>query len=82
MEKYLPMLPWGGNQEDLSCSLVVGQQLGNVPSRGLQVPVHWDGQRTVLTAAPHPRTQDGVLGVSWGVEEEKGAWKETGKMNL
>lgn len=76
------MLSRSGYQEDLPSSLVVGQQLGNVPPRGLQVPVHRDGQPAVLTAAPHPRAQDGVLGVCRGVEQEEGACQETGKVTL
>lgn len=63
MGKDLPMLPWSGYQEDLSSSLIVGQQLGDVPPGRLQVPVHRDGQPAVLAAAPHPRAQDGMLGV-------------------
>ena len=57
------MLSWSGYLEDLSSRLVVGQQLGDVPPRRLQMPVHGDSQLAVLTAAPHPRAQDGVLGV-------------------
>lgn len=57
------MLPRSGYQEDLSSSLIVGQQMGDVLPRGLQVPVHRDGKPAVLAAAPHPRAQDGVLGV-------------------
>lgn len=57
------MLPRSGYQEDLSSSLVVGQQLGGVPPGRLQVPVHGDSQPAVLAAAPHPRAQDGVFGV-------------------
>lgn len=82
MVRDLPMLSRSGYQEDLPSSLVVGQQLGNVPPRGLQVPVHRDGQPAVLTAAPHPRAQDGVLGVCRGVEQEEGACQETGKVTL
>lgn len=74
------MLSWGGYQEDLSSSFIVGQQVGDVPPGGLQVPVHRDGQPAVLAAAPHPRAQDGVLGVGRGVEEEEGACQETGKV--
>lgn len=76
------MLPWSGYQDNLSSSFVVGQQLGDVPPRGLQMPVHRDGQPAVLTAAPHPRAQDGVLGVGRGVEEEKGTCQETGRVTL
>lgn len=82
MVRDLPMLSRSGYQEDLPSSLVVGQQLGNVPPRGLQVPVHRDGQPAVLTAAPHPRAQDGVLGVCRGIEQEEGACQETGKVTL
>lgn len=57
------MLPRSGYQENLSSSLIVGQQLGDVPPRGLQVPVHGNGQSAVLAVAPHPWAQDGVLGV-------------------
>lgn len=56
------MLPGSGYQENLSSRLIVGQQLGDIPPRRLQVPVHGDSQHAVLTAAPHPRAQDGVLG--------------------
>lgn len=63
MGKDLPMLPRSGYQEDLSSSLVVGQQLGDIPPGRLQMPVHGDGQPAVLTATPHPRAQDGMLGV-------------------
>lgn len=82
MGKNLPVLPRSGYQEDLSPSLVVGQQLGGVPPGRLQVPVHGDGQPAVLAAAPHPRAQDGVLGVRRGVQEEEGACQETGKVTL
>lgn len=57
------MLSRSGYQKDLSSSLVVGQQLGDIPPRRLQMPMHGDSQPAVLTAAPHPWTQDGVLGV-------------------
>ena len=76
------MLSWSGYQGDLSSSLIVGQQLGDVPPGGLQVPVHRDGQPAVLAAAPHPRTQDGVLGGHRRVEEEEGTCQETGKVTL
>lgn len=67
------MLPWCGYQENLSSSLIVGQQLGDVPPRRLQVSVHGDSQGAVLTAAPHPRAENGMFGVCGGVEEEEGA---------
>lgn len=63
MSKDLPMLPRSRYQEDLSSSLVMGQQLGDVPPGRLQVPVNGDGQSAMLTAAPHPWAQDGMLGV-------------------
>ena len=76
------MLSWSGCQEDLSSSLVVGQQLSDVPARWLQVPMHRDGQPAVLAAAPHPWAQDGVLGVCRGVEEEEGTCQETWRVSL
>lgn len=76
------MLSRSGCQEDLSSSLVVGQQLSDVPARWLQVPMHRDGQPAVLAAAPHPWAQDRVLGVCRGVEEEEGACQETWRMSL
>lgn len=76
------MLSRSGYQEDLSSSLIVGQQLSDVPARRLQVPVHRDGQPAVLAAAPHPWAQDGVLGVCRGVEEEEGTCQETRRVSL
>lgn len=39
--------------------------------------VHRDSQFAVLTAAPHPGTQDGVLGVGRSIKEEEGTCGET-----
>lgn len=76
------MLSRSGYQEDLSSRLVVGQQLGDIPPRRLQMPVHGHSQPAVFTAAPHPWAQDGVLGVRGGVEEEEGTWQETERVTL
>lgn len=76
------MLSWSGYQGDLSSSLTVGQQSGDVPPGGLQVPVYRDGQPAVLAAASHPWTQDAVPGVHRGVEEEEGTCQETGKVTM
>lgn len=38
--------------------------------------VHGDSQCAVITTAPHPWAQNGMLGICRGVQEEEGAWKE------
>lgn len=80
--KDLPMFPWGRHQKNLSSSFVVGQELGNISPRRLKMSVHRDSQRTVVTTAPHPWAQNGMLGICRGVQEEEGAWKEKRKLNL